>query len=543
MEAFGRWEAPASRGGYAMHRAEGELTGLAGYLAREGLLTVPAAQEALEAAARQGLTMTQYLVQAQLLSSTDILAYCIKQFGLAVFDLKDFAPEKLRDSVLKLELIQRYRVLPLDQDGHCLRLGITDPTDQATLAAVGFQTGLHIQPILVDEAALDQILNSHCRPSVLYTQLESALAKISTIEDNGTLEDEPITAVVDQLIQNAIEKNTSDIHIEPYENHCRIRFRRDGLLAETASIPSSLAMRMSTRLKIMANLNIAERRLPQDGRIQLSKEKKWDVRISTCPTLFGEKIVLRLLNTQPMQLDIATLGMTAAQQHLFLTKLQQPQGLILVTGPTGSGKTITLYSALQHLNKIEKNISSVEDPIEIELHGINQVPVNTKIGLDFATVLRTFLRQDPDVIMVGEIRDLETATIAMQAAQTGHLVLSTLHTNSAKEALTRLQSMGIASYHLQHTISLIIAQRLIRMLCTHCKQAEILPADPHRTRVTYRAMGCEQCYQGYQGRLGIFELIATHQDAASNMRLWDAGIEQVRSGMTSYAELMRVLGK
>lgn len=346
---------------------------------------------------------------------------------------------------------------------------------------------------------------------------------------------------VNQLLRDAIIKQASDIHIEPYDTYCRIRFRCDGLLIEIATIPLHFADRVITRLKIMAQMNIAERRLPQDGRMKSEFNKKIDIRVSTCPTLFGEKIVLRLLNNQTIPLAIETLGMTNEQQQLFLEKLQQPQGLILVTGPTGSGKTITLYSALQSLNHAEKNISSVEDPVEIELPGINQINANTKIGLDFATVLRTLLRQDPDIIMVGEIRDLETATIALQAAQTGHLVFSTLHTNSAIETIARLQAMGIEPYQWTSSISLVIAQRLVRKLCAYCRDNS--------------AEGCGECHNGYLGRTGVFELLPitkhilnieqiTQQTKTSNWRtMWDIGIEKVNAGVTSYSELARMVTK
>ncbi|OGT35211.1 MAG: hypothetical protein A3F11_02065 [Gammaproteobacteria bacterium RIFCSPHIGHO2_12_FULL_37_14] len=356
---------------------------------------------------------------------------------------------------------------------------------------------------------------------------------------------ESVIQVVNRLLQDAILNHASDIHIEPYHQHCRIRFRSDSLLHEVATFPSPLAMQMITRLKIMANLNIAERRLPQDGHISLQNDHKIDIRISTCPTLFGEKIVLRLLNSSAIKSDIHQLGLTDTQQQLFLNKLKQPQGLILVTGPTGSGKTITLYSALHYLNQIEKNIVTIEDPVEIELAGINQVMVNNKIGLDFATILRTFLRQDPDIIMVGEIRDNETATIALQAAQTGHLVLSTLHTNNAIETITRLQHMGIPSYHLIASISLIIAQRLVRRLCQFCKHTHL---------------GCENCHEGFKGRIGIFEVLPiTHsiakiilaggdrlkilnQAKAENiMFLAQAAQKKVEAGITNIAEVDRVL--
>ena len=365
--------------------------------------------------------------------------------------------------------------------------------------------------------------------------------------------DEPVIAFVSNLIQEAIEKHISDIHIEPFETHCRIRFRRDGLLYEATTIPSHLAERVITRIKIMAEIDIAERRLPQDGRIIIRQSEKMDIRVNSCPTLFGEKLVLRLLNAKPAHLDITALGITEPQRALLLEKLRDPQGLILVTGPTGSGKTITLYAALQHLNRIEKNISSVEDPVEIEFAGMNQINANAKIGLDFATVLRTFLRQDPDIIMVGEVRDKETAQIAMQAAQTGHLVLSTLHTNSAVETISRLQAMGVPAYQVATSLSLMIAQRLLRKLCTHCKIVE---------NEVYRAYGCKHCYQGYQGRVGIFELIPMTKrlaqlvldggnamtileeaKAQACMLLWEAGMEKVKEGVTSHEELLRVVSR
>ena len=375
-----------------------------------------------------------------------------------------------------------------------------------------------------------------------------------------------IIPFVDNLILHASQHAASDIHIEPYKDVCRIRYRQDGLLYQANEIPADLATRIATRLKVMAKLDIAERRLPQDGRFQLNEI---DIRINTCPTLFGEKIVLRLLNTHHISLEIDNLAFTKRQKEIFLKTISQSQGLILVTGPTGSGKTTTLYSALHYLNKTEKNISTVEDPIEIQLTGINQVNVNTKINLHFSTVLRTLLRQDPDIIMIGEIRDPETADIAIQAAQTGHLVLSTLHTNSAIETLTRLHAMKILAYNLAGSLSLIIAQRLIRTLCAHCKQIEPvsvqsalqLEIDPRfLSREIYRAQGCSHCLHGYTGRIAIYEflpitesiatLIALGSDTMTLMQqakqenfisLKESGIEKVLQGITSFAEINRVL--
>jgi len=579
MAAHGLLAVLALRVDYAMHSinmtndsSKNNLNGLAWYLICDELLNVQAAQAALIDSAQQGISLTRHLVQSNILSSQKILQCCVNHCNFPVFDLKEYNNNWLHDPLIKSELIYRYRVIPLNRDQNTLYLGITDPTDHAAISAVGFHTGLRIRPMLVSEAELDMILQAHSRTNKLGSHLESALSKITPIEESSPHDemtehdDEPVSEFVDRLIRDAIEKQISDIHIEPFIHHCRIRFRRDGLLYEAATTPPHLAMRIITRLKIMSNLNIAERRLPQDGRLQLPQKLGVDIRINTCPTLFGEKIVLRLLDANTIKLDIDALGFTTAQKKIFISKLKQPQGLILVTGPTGSGKTITLYSALHYLNQIEKNISSVEDPVEIEFPGINQVSIHPRIGLDFAVALRTFLRQDPDIIMVGEIRDLETANIAMQAAQTGHLVLSTLHTNSAIEAITRLHSMGAVAYNFINSVSLIIAQRLVRKLCGYCKQPERVTSDYHilhgSAHIVYRPLGCNRCYHGYQGRIGIFELIPMTEKIAELillgastiqiveaikkeewMLLWDAGMEMVKSGLTSYVELMRVVGK
>lgn len=544
--------------GYAMISVNTHtLTGLIAYLVRDGLLDQITAEEAFNKARQQKTSITHYLVSTRILSSQIILECCAKNFSLPVFNLKNYNLNEFQSSIINAELISRYRVLPIQIHSDFLQLGVTDPTDDNVISAISFHTGLRIHPMLVAEDELNTIINKYFRTNI-YSQLETALSKITLIEEqtptyeNQTQDDEPVIQFVDHLINDAIEKQVSDIHIEPYENHCRIRFRHDGLLFEAATLPPHLYTRVITRLKVMTNLNIAERRIPQDGHLELCYKTKTDIRVSTCPTLFGEKIVLRILN-MVTNLNIGSLGFTQAQEKLFLNKLTLPQGLILVTGPTGSGKTITLYSALQYLNQTEKNISSVEDPVEIKLKGINQVNVNSKIGLNFATVLRALLRQDPDIIMIGEIRDNETATIAMQAAQTGHLVLSTLHANSAIEAITRLQAMGIVAHHFINSLSLIIAQRLMRKLCSYCKQ----PEHPH---TTYKAKGCEHCHQGYQGRIAIFELLPITETImqiilsnspisntiqhAKNEKwsfLWDAGMEKVHTGMTTLVELRRVV--
>ncbi len=559
---------------YAMHSTtlspdftHTELNGLAMYLVRDGWLDANTAAHATQTAQQQGVSFTHYLVKTNTLSSQIILHCCEKYFELPFFDLKNYDMATLHESLIPSELIDRYHVIPIHKDEHCVALGMSDPTNHAAITAVSFHTGLRVRPMLVSESELDDIINLNTQVSSLGSQLEAALARISPPEDplppsELTEQDEgPISEFVDHLIQDAIEKNVSDIHIEPHAEGCRIRFRRDGLLSEAAKIPSHLAIRVITRLKILSQLNIAERRLPQDGRISLPQLSHIDIRVSTCPLIFGEKIVLRLLDGKKANHDLNTIGLTPAQKALFISLLTRPQGLILVTGPTGSGKTITLYAALHYLNQAEKNISSVEDPVEIELMGINQININPRIGLDFASVMRALLRQDPDIIMVGEIRDAETTQMAMQAAQTGHLVLSTLHTNSAVETIFRLQSLGASSHHFISSVSLIIAQRLVRKLCSHCRQPEILPLHLHESHITYRAKSCEHCCHGYKGRIGIFEFIPITEKIAQGittnasaaqllehikqeeiMLLWDAGLEKLRNGITSYTELMRVVG-
>lgn len=370
------------------------------------------------------------------------------------------------------------------------------------------------------------------------------------IKEESVNYDEPLIKFTDNVLNHAIQQSASDVHIEPYEDNCRIRYRLDGLLREIAEIPSQLATRLVARLKILAKLDISERRLPQDGRFQFYQH---DIRINSCPTLFGEKVVLRILNTGQSTYNIASLGFLDSQLTLFKEKISQPQGLILVTGPTGSGKTNTLYTALDYLNTPEKNISTVEDPIEIQLKGINQINIHPKIGLNFATILRSLLRQDPDIIMVGEIRDEETAGIAIQAAQTGHLVFSTLHTNSAADTFTRLKSMNIPEYNLANSISLIIAQRLIRKLCDYCKLPDNLSSEdinslglitPQTEITIFRANNCEHCINGYHTRTAIYELMTMNEYKTHNfISLRQSATNKVIQGISSIAEINRVLQK
>jgi type IV pilus assembly protein PilB len=532
-----------------MHEASShfKLHNLLNLLHNENLLELAQAEKIQRHAEQENLSVISFLVQNNILSS-EIIIDCLKRiFGLPLFDLKDYDFNWLKNSVINLELICRYRIIPLYCDQHHLQIALSDPTDQTIVSILGFQTNLSIKLFLVLENDLNHFINKYCQTNFIYSNLikiqentEQSSPEIMTEQ-----EDEPLIEFVNQLLKDAMDKNISDIHIEPQADNCRIRFRRDGLLYEAAQLPAHLTSRLITRLKIMTNLNIAEKRLPQDGRMKINY-KKMDVRINTCPSIYGEKLVLRLLHVKNFQFDINYLGFTSEQQELFLHKISQPQGLVLVTGPTGSGKTITLYSALQFLNQIEKNISTVEDPVEIELPGITQININPRIGLDFAASLRSLLRQDPDIIMIGEIRDKETAMIAMQAAQTGHLVLATLHTNSAIDTINRLKAINIDSYSLISAVSLIIAQRLVRKLCVHCH------ANSH---------DCQHCHQGYLGRTGIFEclqmtepivrLIFQHNSHSQInaylkktnwLTLQKIGLEKVTNGITSYEELKRVLG-
>lgn len=556
----------ALKAGFAMRNSQ-PLTGLASFLHRDALLDFETARHALQKAREQNISFTQYVVNHGILTSESIFSYCANNFDLPLFKRSQFDEKALPQKWVHPELIHRYHVFPLYKDQHFLYIAVSDPTDQAGLSAIGFHTGLRTRAILINETELDKLIKNYCKQHIFYSHLETTLSKIAVEEYSASEEKEPenaepIIKFVDQLIIDACNKTASDIHIEPYEQHSRIRFRCNGLLQQIAMIPPHLALRAAARIKVMANLNITERRLPQDGRILFQHENKINIRVNTCPTLFGEKIVLRLLDSQQIQLDLDTLNLSPLQQKTFLQKLNQPQGLILVTGPTGSGKTTTLYTALNYLNMVEKNISSAEDPVEIQLPNINQVSINPKIGLDFAEILRTFLRQDPDVIMIGEIRDKETATIAIQAACTGHLVLSTLHTNNAIEAIMRLQAMGLSTYTLVQSLTLLIAQRLIRKLCEHCKQPDKLLINGVEYNVFSAAAGCEHCCQGYGGRIAIFELIAMNETlkqallAKSNgatlfnllktnhvMNLWESGLEKVLAGMSSYQELIRVLGE
>jgi len=466
--------------------------------------------------------------------------------------------------------------------GSRLYIGVSDPTNHRALDEIRFNTGLATSAVLVDDRKLATAIERslEARDTRMADMLETDLDNLDIASDDDehrddsdlNVDDAPIVRYINKVMVDAIRKGASDIHLEPYEKYCRVRFRQDGLLYEIANPPVNIAARLVARLKVMSRMNIAERRVPQDGRIKLklSRSREIDFRVNTLPTLYGEKVVLRILDASASLVGMENLGLEPEQRAAFLAAIEKPYGMILVTGPTGSGKTVTLYSALDILNQMEVNISTVEDPVEIQVPGINQVNMNLKTGLTFAQALRSFLRQDPDIIMVGEVRDLETAEIAVKAAQTGHLMFSTLHTNDAPQSLTRLANMGIPTYNIASSVLLIMAQRLARRLCLHCKEPEELPRevlleegfsteDIETGLEIYRAVGCERCTNGYRGRIGIFQAMPISEEIgrlileggnamqlAAQARLEgvadlrESGLRKVKAGITSLEEINRV---
>ncbi len=511
------------------------LSGLPQRAVNENLLTVELAKELSDAALRKHTSFVSHAVNEGKIDPIALAKCASEEFGLPLLDLSRFSKDWIVDDVISDKLIQTHHVLPLAKRGKKLFIAQSDPSNHKAVDDIQFNTSLTIETVVVAEHHLSKLIDQHLntQESVL-DDLDSSLEDIDLedpdleLDDNAdnnasANDDAPVVRFINKMLLDAIKQGASDIHFEPYEKRYRVRYRTDGILHEVSSPPSNLASRLSARLKVMSRMDISERRLPQDGRIKMkiSKSKSIDFRVNTLPTLWGEKIVLRILDSSSAQLGIDSLGYEEAQKALYLEALSRPQGMILVTGPTGSGKTVSLYTGLNILNDDQRNISTVEDPVEINLEGINQVNVNSKIGLDFSSALRAFLRQDPDVVMVGEIRDLETAQIAIKAAQTGHLVLSTLHTNSAAETLTRLMNMGIPSFNIATSVSLIIAQRLARRLCNECKEQVSIPHDAllemgftdamlENSRI-YHAKGCHQCKSGYKGRVGIYEVVKITQ--------------------------------
>ncbi|WP_343574931.1 type IV-A pilus assembly ATPase PilB [Pseudomonas sp.] len=506
------------------------LSGLARQLVQSQLLDEKSAQQAQQQAQRNKLSLVTYLVQNKLVKSRPLMELAAEQFGVAFCDLGSLDKESLPKELVSEKLVRQHRVLPLWRRGNKLFVGLSDPTNHQAITDIQFSTGLTTEAILVEDDRLGDAIEKFFESptgglddlgdvDLEGLDIENSNAERKEEAIGGDADDAPVVRFVNKMLLDAIKGGSSDLHFEPYEKVYRVRFRTDGILQEVAKPPVQLVSRISARLKVMAGLDISERRKPQDGRIKMrvSKTKSIDFRVNTLPTLWGEKIVMRILDSASAQMGIDALGYEEEQKQLYLNALKQPQGMILVTGPTGSGKTVSLYTGLNILNTPDINISTAEDPVEINLEGVNQVNVNPKTGLDFAQALRAFLRQDPDVIMVGEIRDLETAEIAIKAAQTGHMVMSTLHTNSAAETLTRLLNMGVASFNLATSTNLIIAQRLARKLCPSCKKEhdvpretllhEGFPEDRVGSFKLYAPVGCENCKNGYKGRVGIYEVV------------------------------------
>ncbi|SDW43723.1 type IV-A pilus assembly ATPase PilB [Marinobacter mobilis] len=525
------------------------LTGLARRFVEDGLLDEDTAMDAFIQASNNKIPLISYLVQNNLAESKGLAYSAAMEFGVSVIDLGAFVPEMLPEKLVDEKLIRKHNALPLYKRGNRLFIAVSDPTNIQALDEIKFNTGLSTDAVLADEtllhAAIDRFLEA--QDTTMGDLDDADLEGVETEggeqeeESVGTadLDDAPIVKYVNKMLLDAIRTGASDIHFEPYEKAYRVRYRTDGILKEISKPSIKLAPKIAARVKIMAQLDISERRVPQDGRIKmkLSKTKAIDFRVNTLPTLWGEKIVLRILDPSQAKLGIDVLGYEEDQKNLYLKALEQPQGMILVTGPTGSGKTVSLYTGLNILNTPELNISTAEDPAEINLEGINQVNVNTKVGLGFAEALRAFLRQDPDIIMVGEIRDLETANIAIKAAQTGHLVLSTLHTNSAPETLTRMMNMGVPAFNIATSVSLIIAQRLGRRLCSSCKEAADIPQDVLLKEgftqeqidtgfTLFRPKGCDKCNGGYKGRVGIYEVVKI-TDVLANMIMEEATSIQI----------------
>ncbi len=527
------------------------MGGLARRLVSDKLLEESQAIAAIGLAAEENIPFVSHLVNKKLVDGRRLAIAASEEFGVPLLDLNAFDLSQCPDALVDTKLMSRHNVIPLFRRGNRLFLAVSDPADIAAFDEIKFHTGLSIDVIVVEadklavaiEKQIDKIEDGNDGLGELddigLDELEiDAVTDDAHEEEHSAADDTPVVRFVNKVLIDAVRIGASDIHIEPYEKAYRVRFRTDGVLHEVTRPPINIANRISSREKIMSRMDIAERRLPQDGRIKLkaSRNKVIDFRVNTLPTLWGEKIVLRLLDPSSAKMGIDALGYEDVQKQQYMKALHQHQGMILVTGPTGSGKTVSLYTGLNILNTTERNISTAEDPVEINLEGVNQVPVNTRIGLDFAEALRAFLRQDPDVIMVGEIRDLETAEIAIKAAQTGHMVLSTLHTNSAPETLTRLRNMGIPAFNVATSVSLIIAQRLARRLCSQCKETAKIPEKVLREEgftakilkgaKFFKAKGCEICNDGYKGRIGIYEVVPI-TDALSRIIMEDGNSLQI----------------
>lgn len=561
------------------------LSGLAKRLVNEGVCSAEVAIDAAQQSREKQQTFISYVIEQHLVSAYRAAAAASEEFGIPLLDLDALDLSSIPQGLIEDSLITKHHALPLKKRDNRLFVAISDPTNIQALDEFKFQSGITTEAVIVEEDKLSRTIESFLEgQNSALDDLDSGELDDLEIEDStetkqeesdeDAANDAPIVRFVNKILLDAIKNGASDIHFEPYEKSYRIRSRIDGILQEVAKPPSNLASRLSARLKVMSQMDISERRVPQDGRIKMkiSKKRSIDFRVNTLPTLWGEKIVLRILDPSSAKMGVEALGFEEFQKDLYLNTIHRPQGMVLVTGPTGSGKTVSLYTGLNILNTEERNISTAEDPVEINLEGINQVHVNTKVGLTFAEALRAFLRQDPDVVMVGEIRDLETAEIGIKAAQTGHMVLSTLHTNSAPETLTRLRNMGVPAFNIATSVSLIIAQRLGRRLCESCKQPISLPEvtlreegfteEQIKNLTIYEANqeGCNKCNRGYKGRVGIYEMLSMSPEIAEVIMengtsldilrvaesqdfqsLRSSGLKKVAEGVTSLDEMNRVI--
>ena len=561
------------------------LSGLARQLVQQGILTEAAAAQAWQGSQKEQVPFIGYLTQNKIVKSSTLAFVVAAEFGDPVFDLDCLDSDAIPQAQLNEKLIRQFNALPIFKRGNRLFLALSDPTRLDAIDAFRFNTGCTVETIIVEADKLSKLIEKILEGKS-NASMEGLDADLDDIDisggdeapakddaNTGNAEDDaPIVRYINKMLLDAIKIGASDLHFEPYEKSYRIRYRIDGVLREFARPPVTMSGKMAARLKVMSQMDISERRLPQDGRIKLkiSKSRAIDFRVNSLPTLFGEKLCLRILDPSSAMLGIDALGYEPEQKALFMEALEKPQGMLLITGPTGSGKTVSLYTGLNILNTEETNISTAEDPVEINLEGINQVNVNVKVGLSFAVALKAFLRQDPDVIMVGEIRDLETAEIAVKAAQTGHMVLSTLHTNSAPETLTRLRNMGVPSFNIATSVNLVIAQRLGRRLCGSCKRPIDIPkpsllemgfteADLATSFTIFEPVGCDQCRDGYKGRVGVYEVMRVtpaiariimeegnsiaiadqaHKEGYPNLRR--SGLVKVMQGVTSLQEINRI---
>ena len=557
------------------------FTGFIRRLVEEGQVSAENMQNALLNAKKANQDIVPYLINELKLSPLLIAETISVEFAEPVFDISTYDASLIIREDIDEKLITRYRVLPIFKHANVLFVATSNPTNIEAVDAIRFSSKMNTETIIVEHHKLEKLIEQNFAEESTFDFDDDFDLDITidTPEKNADESEEekgeeaPIVKYINKLLVDAIRMGASDLHFEPYEKVYRVRYRVDGVLRQIATPPLQLANRLASRLKVMSQMDISEKRVPQDGRIKLklSKNKAIDFRVNSLPTLFGEKLVLRILDPSSAMLGIDALGYEPAQKKLFMDALDKPQGMLLITGPTGSGKTVSLYTGLNILNREDTNISTAEDPVEINLEGVNQVNVNNKVGLTFAAALKSFLRQDPDIVMVGEIRDLETAEIAIKAAQTGHMVLSTLHTNSAPETLTRLRNMGVPSFNIATSVNLVIAQRLARRLCSQCKEAVEVPEQSllemgfteedivHPEFQIYQPVGCSECRDGYKGRVGIYEVmkvtpeisrlimedgnaiqIANAADQAGFNNLRRSGLMKVMQGVTSLQEVNRV---